>query len=206
MLQYFEYFLSKIIKKLHLRAILNCDIHKTSNVCAGSHLLNVKMGKYSDVGYDCNIIYTAIGSFCSFGANIKIGGPSHTVSWVSTSQVFNKNRDSLKKKFALHSFEPFKHTQIGSDVWIGDNVMIKAGLTIGDGVIIGMGSIVTKDIPPYEIWGGNPAKFIRKRFDDYTIGRLLKIKWWEWDDNKIEQHAMYINNIEEFLRNTDFQV
>ncbi len=203
MLQYLEYMLSKLIKKMHLRAILNCEIPKTSNVCAGSHLVNVKMGKYSDVGYDCSITNTQIGSFCSFGSNIKIGGANHTINWVSTSQVFNKNKDSLSKKFSQHSFDPFQPTTIGNDVWIGDNVMIKAGVTIGNGVVIGMGSIVTKDIPSFEIWGGNPARCLKKRFDDLSIEKLSKIKWWEWEDNQIEQNALYFNNLNEFLNKID---
>ena len=63
-----------------------------------------------------------------------------------------------------------------------------------------MGSIVTKDIGPYEIWAGNPAKFIRKRFDDETINELLNTEWWNWDDEKIAEHAAKMNNIEKFLR------
>lgn len=200
MLQFLEYLFAKVIKRLHLRAIINSEIPKTSNVCAGSHIVNAKLGKYTDVGYDCSITNTTLGSFCSLGANIKIGGANHSVDWVSTSQVFNRNKDTLKKKFSLHPFDPFQPTIIGNDVWIGDNVMIKAGITIGDGVVIGMGSIVTKDIPSYEIWGGNPAKLIRKRFDDNVIARLLVAKWWEWDDRKIEENAIIFNNLNEFLK------
>lgn len=204
MLQYFEYLFSKFIKKMHLRAILNCEIPNTSNVSAGSHLVNVKMGKYSDIGYDCSITNTTLGSFCSLGANIKIGGANHTVNWISTSQVFNINKDSLTKKFSHHTFDPFQSTKIGNDVWIGDNVMIKAGVTIGDGVVIGMGSIVTRDIPSYQIWGGNPARLIKNRFDDSTIMKLSTIKWWEWEDYKIEQNAQYFNNAAVFLNKIYF--
>ena len=199
MFRFLEYLLSKLIKRMHLRAILNCQIPKTSNICAGSHLVNVKMGKYSDVGYDCSICNTIIGSFCSFGSNIKIGGASHTVDWVSTSQVFNNKKDTLKRKFSTHSFDPYKSTTIGNDVWIGDNVMIKAGITIGDGVVIGMGSVVTKDIPSYQIWAGNPARMIKPRFDEQSIIKLTTMKWWEWDDNIIDKNAKHFNNLKIFL-------
>lgn len=200
MIEYLEYLFSKLIKKLHLKAILNCKIHKTSHVAAGCHLVNVEMNKYSDIGYDCTIINTTIGSFCSFGANIIIGGANHTINWVSTSQVFSSQKDSLKKKFANHSFSHFQSNVIGNDVWIGNNVLIKAGITIGDGVVIGMGSVVTKDIPPFEIWAGNPAKLIKQRFDDDIIGKLIKIQWWNWSDSKIQEHAKYFNNIQEFIK------
>ena len=73
---------------------------------------------------------------------------------------------------------------IGNDVWIGLNTTILSGISIGDGAIIGAESLVTKNVGPYEIWGGNPAKFIKKRFDDDTIQKLLEIKWWDWEDRK----------------------
>lgn len=184
-----EYYLSKAIKKLHLRAILNSQIHKTSKICAGSHLVNVLMDKYSDIGYDCTIINTNIGAFCSLGSNINIGGASHTVNWVSTSPVFNENKDHIKKKFSHHRYDFSRLSVIGNDVWIGDRSLIKAGVTVGDGAVIGMGSVVTKDIPPYQIWAGNPAKMIKSRFSEDIINELLKIKWWESDDETLEGMA-----------------
>lgn len=199
-LQEIEYYLAKLIKKLHLRAIKNSEIHKTSKVCAGSQLVNVKLGKYTDIGYDCIIIDTEIGSFCSLGANIIIGGANHTIDWVSTSPVFNENLDHLPKKFSKHSFDLSSKTIIGNDVWIGNNVLIKSNTTIGDGVVIGMGSVVTKSIPPYQIWAGNPAKFIKNRFDDETTFKILKSKWWDLEDDKIEKMASSFNNVNEFLK------
>ena len=199
MKSYLEYLISKIIKKLHFRAILNSEIHKTSKVCAGSQLVNVKMGKYSDVGYDCTIINTDIGAFCSLGANIVIGGASHTIDWVSTSPVFNENKDHLPKKFSHHKFSLDSKTFVGNDVWIGNNVMIKSNVKIGDGAVLGMGSIVTKDVGPYEIWAGNPAKLIRKRFEEDKINKFLQIKWWDWTDEEIEKKAPLFNNTDAFL-------
>jgi len=195
-----EYYLSKAIKKIRLRAIKNCQIHKTSKVCAGSHLVNVSIDKYSDIGYDCTIINSKIGAFCSFASNITIGGASHTIDWVSTSPVFNENRDHLKKKFSYHKFNCSIQTNIGNDVWIGDKSLIKTGVNIGNGSVIGMGSIVTKNIPPYEIWAGNPAKLIRKRFKDDIITELEKIKWWEFDDKTIEIFSETFSNVEEFIK------
>ena len=199
MLYYLEYIISKIIKKLHLRALKDCKIHKTSKVCAGSHLVNVSIGKYSDIGYDCTIINTEIAAFCSLGANIIIGGASHTIDWVSTSPVFNENKDHLPKKFSNHKFNLESKNIIGNDVWIGNNVLIKSGVCVGDGAVIGMGSVVTKDVPPYEIWGGNPAKLIKNRFDENEKKELLKIKWWSWEDDKILIYAKYFNNVSELI-------
>lgn len=164
-------------------------VDKTAAICTGVRFYRGKIGKYSYIGNNSFVSDTDIGSFTSISTDCYIGGTSHPTSWVSTSPVFHKWENIMKKNFARHEFEIFKRTTIGNDVWIGNRVMIKAGVKIADGAVIGMGSIVTKDIGPYEIWAGNPARLIRKRFDDETIDAFEKMKWWEWDDNKIEKYA-----------------
>ena len=164
-------------------------VDKTAAICSGVRFYRGKIGKYSYIGNNSFVSDTDIGSFTSISTDCYIGGTSHPTSWVSTSPVFHKWENIMKKNFARHEFEIFKRTTIGNDVWIGNQVMIKAGVKIADGAVIGMGSIVTKDIGPYEIWAGNPARLIRKRFDDETIDAFEKMKWWEWDDNKIEKYA-----------------
>ena len=109
----------------------------------------------------------------------------------------------MKKNFARHEFEIFRRTTIGNDVWIGNRVMIKAGVNISDGAVIGMGSIVTKDIGPYEIWAGNPARMIRKRFDDETIAALEEMKWWNWNDEKIELSSGVMTDVAKFIEMRD---
>jgi virginiamycin A acetyltransferase len=90
---------------------------------------------------------------------------------------------------------------IGNDVWIGYNATIMAGVTIGDGAIIATNSTVIKDVEPYSIVGGNPANEIKKRFSDVTIARLLELKWWNWDIEKITKHMQNLtdNNIEKLI-------
>lgn len=164
-------------------------VDKTAAICSGVRFYRGKIGKYSYIGNNSFVSDTDIGSFTSISTDCYIGGTSHPTDWVSTSPVFHKWENIMKKNFARNEFEIFKRTTIGNDVWIGNRVMIKAGVKIADGAVIGMGSIVTKDIGPYEIWAGNPARLIRKRFEDETIDALEKMKWWEWDDNKIEKYA-----------------
>lgn len=195
-----EYYFSKLMKKLRLRSILNSKIHKTSGVASGTQVINSSMGKCSFCGYDCSIVNTDIGSFCSIACNCEIGGASHTLDWLSTSPVFNKHKEQIKTKYSYHDYNPLSgRTTIGNDVWIGAKVLIKSGVTVGHGAVIGMGSVVTKDVPPYEIWAGNPAKFIRKRFDDDTINDLLQIKWWDFEDGKLKKHAVYSNQVSAFI-------
>jgi acetyltransferase-like isoleucine patch superfamily enzyme len=196
-----EYYLSKIFKKLRLNSIFNSVIHSTSKIESGSTVVNVKMDKYSFCGYDCELINCQIGSFCSIANGVIIGGANHPTSWVSTSPVFYMGRDSVKKKFSHHQRDLDKTTIVENDVWIGSRVIIKQGVRIGTGAVIGMGSVVTKDVDPYCIVVGTPAKMIRKRFDDSTIKMLLESKWWELNDDNLTTIAKYIKSPDEFLKN-----
>jgi len=193
------YYWSKLLKKIRASALKNCRIHKTSKVESGSNLINVNMDRYSFCGYNCEINNCQIGSFCSIANGVIIGGGMHPISWVSTSPVFYEGRDSVKTKFSTKKREPVKTTIIGHDVWIGQNVLIKQGVSIGTGSIVGMGSVVTKNIEPYTIVAGNPAKIIRKRFDDKIISSLLKSEWWNFNNDKLTKYSKYITNPANFL-------
>ena len=193
------YYFSKAIKKLRCSAIKNSKIHRTSKIESGSSIVNVFMDKYSFCGYNCEIFNCEIGSYCSIANNVVIGGAMHPIKWVSMSPVFYEGRDSVKKKFAHYTREIDKMTIIEHDVWIGQNVLIKQGVRIGIGAIIGMGSVVTKDVEPYTIVAGNPAKEIKKRFDEITINRLLASKWWELNDKEISKYSPYFIDPAKFL-------
>ncbi len=196
-----EYYIAKFLKKVRGKALLNCNVHKTSKVESGSHIVNTIMERYSFCGYDCQIVNCNIGSFCSIANNVVIGGAMHPVNWVSMSPVFYEGKDSVRKKFARHKRENEKMTIIGHDVWIGQNAIIKQGVTVGIGAVIGMGSVVTKDVDPYTIVAGCPAKLIKKRFDENTIYKLLESKWWEFNDEKIQELSVHITNPDNFLKN-----
>ena len=196
----FEYYWSKIIKKARGSAIKGSFVDKTSKIESGTSFNNSTMDKHSFCGYDCDINYSSIGKFCSIANNVIIGGGAHPMNWVSTSPVFYEGRDSVKAKFSEHKRKPVKHTVIGHDVWIGQNVIIKQGVNIGTGAVIGMGSVVTKDVSPYCIVGGVPAKIIRKRFDNLIIDQLLASKWWDLEESVLLIHAVNFNNPKEFLK------
>jgi len=128
-----------------------------------------------------------IGAFTSIADNVSIGRGEHPVDAVSTSPVFHSGRNILERHFATHPFNRGGRTFIGNDVWIGLGVIVKAGVTIGDGAVIGAGSVVTKDVPPYGIWAGTPAREIRKRFDEKTIMALLELRWWDWPEDRLAE-------------------
>lgn len=178
-------------------------VDKTAAICSGVRFYRGKIGKYSYIGNNSFVSDTDIGNFTSISTDCYIGGTSHPTEWVSTSPVFHKWDNIMKKNFARHEFEIFKRTSIGNDVWIGNRVMIKAGVKIGDGAVIGMGSIVTHDVGAYEIWAGNPARLIRKRFDEETINELMKTKWWEWEDQRIEKYAEDFTSPESFVKDLE---
>ncbi|HZK28575.1 MAG TPA: CatB-related O-acetyltransferase, partial [Thermoclostridium sp.] len=131
--------------------------------------------------------------------NCIIGGAHHPIEWVSTSPVFHSGKNIMRKNFYKHEFNPSKETSIGHDVWIGNNCTIRSGVNIGTGSVLGMGSVLTKDVGEYEIWAGNPAHLIRRRFSDDTITKLIDSEWWNWDDDAILERAVYFNNVEQFL-------
>lgn len=128
-----------------------------------------------------------IGKFCAIAENIRfiMNGANHRMDGITT-YPFNIFGSGWEKVTPSTEELPFKgDTVIGNDVWIGQNVTIMPGVKIGDGAIIAANSTVTKNIEPYAIYGGNPAKFIKKRFSDEKIERLLKLQWWNWDEEKL---------------------
>ena len=197
----------RLFTRIALLAVLQeAQVDKRAAIGSGAKFYRSSIGRYSYVSRNCFVTDATIGSFTSIAADCYIGGTPHTMEWVSTSPVFHKWGNVLKRNFSHHEFDIFIRTMIGSDVWIGTGAMIRAGVTIGDGAVIGMGSVLTKDVGPYEIWAGNPARFIRKRFDDETVERLLKSRWWEAEEARIEEFAVYVTDPAAFLEHLENRV
>jgi len=141
-----------------------------------------------------------IGAYCSLAAGVKIFlGGEHRTDWVTTYPF-----PALWKERAGH-FSGHPRTRgnviIGNDVWVGAEAVITSGVTIGDGAVVGMRSLVTRDVPPYTIVAGNPARPLRRRFDDAQIERLLEIAWWNWPEERIERFLplLLADRINEFF-------
>lgn len=166
---------------------------------------NIKVGRYS-YGNPKLLTWSdkesiTIGSFCSIADEVVIfGGGEHRPDWITTSPI----RVMFNLPGAMDDGHPHTkgETRIGNDVWIGYRAMILSGVTVGDGAIIGAGAVVTKDVPPYSIVAGNPAKVVKYRFDEETREVLLRIKWWEWEIEKIVDnvHILCSNDIDAFKK------
>ena len=195
-----KWILAKGLKRvLRPPALNNCHIDKTARVCPESELTNVSLGRYSYLGSRCFAVDAQIGSFCSIADNCRIGGAMHPIERVSSSPVFHSGKNILKTNFADFKNPETKTTVIEHDVWMGVGCLVKSGVTIHTGAVIGMGSVVTHDVPPYEIWAGNPASKIRDRFDKETSEKLLKSRWWENSDNELRAAAQSFDDPLSFI-------
>lgn len=137
---------------------------------------------YINGGYIYDNVF--IGKYCSMAYQVCIGPGEHFLNRLSTYPVCNRVL-GIKSK---DDFPQSAKTIIGNDVWIGNNVTVLAGVTVGDGAVLAAGAVVTKDVSPYAIVGGVPAKTLRFRFDDSTIRELQNLEWWNRDLNWIKEH------------------
>lgn len=175
-------------------------IHKGSNVG------NSAIGRNTYVASNVYLPNCRIGRFCCIAHDVTVVPDTHPAKgYISSSPIFYSTKKQCGQSYvSTNSFEEESKVDgnyaiIGNDVWIGAWVKIKGGIRIGDGAIIAMGAIVTKDVPPYAVVGGVPAKIIRYRFSDDIILKLLEKKWWNKPDQWLRENAHLINNIETFL-------
>lgn len=181
------------------------------NKIGNSYISNSLIGYASYLGDDCKLSNCQIGRFCSIGSNVKAVIPTHPLSgFVSMHPAFF----SVKKQagFTFVNEQKFNESiyydkenkiavKIGNDVWIGDDVIILGGVNINDGAAIATGAIVTKDVPPYSVVGGIPAKIIKYRFCEEDIEFLLSFKWWNKEVEWIRLEAENFKDIEDFKKN-----
>ena len=170
-------------------------ISRKAKVYGHVQLSNATMGDYSYIGRNSRLIHADVGKFCSIGGQSAIGMGTHTLDKLSTSPIFTEEHNATTHSWVKQStVEPFKRTTIGNDVWIGQRVMIMGGVTVGDGAVIGAGAIVTKDVPPYAIAVGVPARVMRFRFSETQIEALMKLKWWDISKGILQQKINLFQN------------
>lgn len=172
--------------------------------------INGKIGRCSYIGDNVIIMGGDIGSFTSISSNVNVINGRHPMKepFVSTSPVFYSINNQVGYSYVgKQLFEEFTYADtvrkipviIGNDCWIGFGVSIVEGVTIGNGAVVLANATVTKDVPPYAIVGGVPAKVLDYRYDENTIKKLLEMQWWNRDENWVIQHAELFNDISGLL-------
>jgi acetyltransferase-like isoleucine patch superfamily enzyme len=163
-------------------------------------LHRVEIGDYSVLAYNVHAANVKIGKFCSIGPNFCCGLGLHPSNGISSSAMFYStsklNGMTLSK---VDKYEEKKQTVIGNDVYIGANVFVLDGVHISDGAVVGAGAVVTKDIPPYAVAVGIPAKVVKYRFDEKTIDALLKKQWWYGTKEVLQKVEQNFWDVDAFL-------
>jgi phosphonate metabolism protein (transferase hexapeptide repeat family) len=166
----------------------DCTLGAYTEVGARTVLLEVTLGDYSYVVNDSSIVYTTIGKFCSIAAMTRINPGNHPM-WGASQSHFSYRASAYfpgeSDDAAFFDWRRSHHVDIGHDVWIGHGAVILPGRRIGIGAVVAAGAIVTKDVAPYAIVAGNPARVIRQRFPDHVAERLQALAWWDWSHEQL---------------------
>lgn len=169
----------------------------------GTTLSESTFGDYSYTAGDVSIIYTDVGKFCSIASHTRINPGNHP-----TWRVTQHHMTYRRKQYGLgeddtefFNWRREHRCVIGHDVWLGHGALVMAGVKIGTGSVIGSGAVVTKDIDPYTVAVGVPARPIKKRFSDEIAEALLEIAWWDWDRSTLEARFNDLMDVEAFIAN-----
>lgn len=163
------------------------------------NIINTAIGDGTYIAKNSDISMATIGKYCSIGPNFTCGYGIHPTNGISTNPCFYSTYKQNGMSFCTkNKITERKEINIGNDVFIGMNVTILDGVTIGDGAVIAAGAVVVKDVEPYSIVGGVPAKHIKYRFSKDTIKKLLAIQWWNWDREKLKSVEKMFFDVENF--------
>ena len=183
--------------------IINSKLGEWTEVAARAQLVECCLDDYSYVMNDSDLMYTQLGKFCSVASHVRIN-PSNHPMWRASQHHFTYRCSTYgmgNDDTAFFDWRRKDNITIGHDVWIGHGAVILPGRKIGTGAVIGAGTVVTKDVEPYSIVVGTPARHLRYRFSKEIRNALLQLAWWDWDHAKIKQTLPDFQHlsIEEFI-------
>jgi phosphonate metabolism protein (transferase hexapeptide repeat family) len=181
--------------------IRDCQIGAWTEIGANSWLVETTLDDYSYTAGDNQIIYTDIGKFSNIASHVRINPGNHPMERVTLHHItYRRKLYGLGEDDA--SFFDWRRSHkcvIGHDTWLGHNVIVMPGVTVGTGAVVGSGAVVTKDVPPYMIVAGVPAKPIRPRFPEAIAAKLLNIAWWDWDRATLEARFDDLMDVQQFV-------
>jgi acetyltransferase-like isoleucine patch superfamily enzyme len=168
----------------------NNEIDSKATIYRGVKIKGSKVGAYTYISANTDVENAEIGKFCSISDHCRIGMGGHNTNQISTSPIFTEAQNGTRYQWTVKDVNasPSKKAIIGNDVLIGSHALVLGGVTIGNGAVVAAGAVVTKDVPPYAVVGGVPAKFIRYRFAPEIIELLLSLKWWDMDEDHLKQN------------------
>lgn len=170
--------------------ITACRLGRFTEIGARTRLTETSLDDYSYIVEDGEVIYARIGRFCSIAAQVRINPGNHPMERASQAHFTYRSRSYWRQEENEADFFERRRAlpvAIGHDVWIGHGAVILPGRTIGTGAVIGAGTIVTRDVAPYAIVVGNPARVVRRRFPESVSERLQALAWWDWDHERLRR-------------------
>lgn len=183
-----------INSRISILAIISATakIDKTAYIYRGVKAKNAIIGAHTYIAANTDIENAEIGKFCSIADHCRIGMSGHSLQYISTSPIFTQTKNALQERWIekdvfIHKSEK-ERVVLGHDVWVGSHVLINGGVRVGNGACIAAGAVVVKDVPPYAIVGGVPAKVIRYRFPQEVIDKLENIQWWNLPIDILKQN------------------
>jgi len=192
----------KKLKVGYLTELFNVKIGKYNTLYSNIIISNSTLGDYVYIADEARIGSATVGNFCSIGQKVRIVVGMHPTHLISTFPAFFSTKKQCQVTFVKKNyFNEVGQVEIGNDVWIGYKATIMDNITIGDGAIIAAGAVVTRDVEPYTIVGGVPARVLKKRFTDEEIEKLLELKWWNKDEHWLKENAHLFNSKQDFFSN-----
>lgn len=159
-----------------------------TEVGEGSIVLNSTFGAYSYCGRLCDIANTTVGKFANIASNVRMGPTDHPLTTASLHHFLYRSGDywpDAEPDAAFFAARAARRTTIGHDTWIGHGAVIKPEVTVGDGAVVGAGAVVTRDVAPFTIVAGNPARLLRARFPEGVGVAMQRLAWWDWDHARL---------------------